>query len=180
MDMGLYRCLPYLSKMGMGQGKSEADLKAEHPLVVGARVWMTVSGCVIALTLAVQNGIRARVQPRSTCIALWRGNLVGRSAIPYPSAGDQVRLSPGQLVRAAFLQEWVACFASADSVPLHQPFSIAPTIVDMIPDFDEKLRKVNQQCDAWFDYWDEWHSARGIPPGDLLREGLVTFRAGTM
>lgn len=42
MDMGLYRCLPYLVKTNMGQGKSKEELKAEHPLVVGARVWMTV------------------------------------------------------------------------------------------------------------------------------------------
>jgi hypothetical protein len=42
MDMGLYRCLPYLSQTGMGAGKSAAELADERPLVVGARLWLAV------------------------------------------------------------------------------------------------------------------------------------------
>ena len=48
MDLGLYRCLPLLVQSGMGQGKTGQELRAEWPLVEGARVWMTVSqrrGC---------------------------------------------------------------------------------------------------------------------------------------
>ena len=43
MDMGLYRCLPLLAQGRMGAGKSAQELKEEWPLVVGARVWLTVS-----------------------------------------------------------------------------------------------------------------------------------------
>jgi hypothetical protein len=43
MDMGLYRCLPYLIRTGMGRGKHAAQLEKERPVVVGARVWMAVS-----------------------------------------------------------------------------------------------------------------------------------------
>lgn len=43
MDMGLYRCLPLLVQGGMGRGKSSVELQEEYPLVVGTRVWLTVS-----------------------------------------------------------------------------------------------------------------------------------------
>ena len=43
MDMGLYRCLPLLAKGNMGKGKTAEKLKDEYPLVVGARIWLTVS-----------------------------------------------------------------------------------------------------------------------------------------
>lgn len=44
MDMGLYRCLPYLAQCGMGGGKPASELQEERPLVVGARCWLSVSG----------------------------------------------------------------------------------------------------------------------------------------
>lgn len=43
MDMGLYRCLPYLVRTGMGADKNAEQLEEEHALVVGSRVWLTVS-----------------------------------------------------------------------------------------------------------------------------------------
>jgi hypothetical protein len=55
-------------------------------------------------------------------------------------------------------------------VPIHQPFSIAPNN-DFLPDFDDKLRVVNEQVEAWHVYWDQWQQARGVPEGDILREG---------
>lgn len=42
MDMGLYRCLPHLAKMGMGTGKTVSELEEERPLVIGARIWLGV------------------------------------------------------------------------------------------------------------------------------------------
>jgi hypothetical protein len=42
LDMGLYRCLPYLVRTGMGADKTPEQLKDEQPLVTGARVWLTV------------------------------------------------------------------------------------------------------------------------------------------
>lgn len=41
-EMGLWRCLPYLVQTGMGAGKTAAEVAEERPLVVGARVWMTI------------------------------------------------------------------------------------------------------------------------------------------
>ena len=43
MDLGLYRCLPLLRQGGMGKGKTGHELRAEWPLVEGARTWLTVS-----------------------------------------------------------------------------------------------------------------------------------------
>jgi hypothetical protein len=43
MDMGLYRCLPLLVQGGMGKGKTKEGLRQEWGLVVGTRVWLTVS-----------------------------------------------------------------------------------------------------------------------------------------
>jgi len=56
------------------------------------------------------------------------------------------------------------------SVPIHQPFSIAPNN-DFLPNLDEKLRLMNEQVEAWHVYWDEYQRARGVPEGDILREG---------
>ena len=42
MDMGLYRCLPTLVQAGMGQEKSQTELREDWPLVVGIRVWLTL------------------------------------------------------------------------------------------------------------------------------------------
>lgn len=42
IDMGLYRCLPYLVRTGMGSDKTPEQLQEEHALVVGARIWLTV------------------------------------------------------------------------------------------------------------------------------------------
>ena len=43
MDMALYRCLPLLAQSGMGSGKKGVQLKEDFHLVVGARIWLTVS-----------------------------------------------------------------------------------------------------------------------------------------
>ena len=43
MDLGLFRCLPLLLQGGMGRGKSGEALKADWPLVEGARTWLAVS-----------------------------------------------------------------------------------------------------------------------------------------
>jgi hypothetical protein len=48
LDMGLYRCLPYLVRAGMGADKTPEQLKEEQPLVVGARIWLTVSSIDLA------------------------------------------------------------------------------------------------------------------------------------
>lgn len=62
-------------------------------------------------------------------------------------------------------------YVDADGVvPLHQPFSIAPNN-DFLPDFDDKVRKLNDQVEKWTEYWDNYQKARGVPEGDLLREG---------
>lgn len=53
MDMGLYRCLPYLVQTGLGQNRSPEELEEERPLVVGARLWLAVSRAG-PLTAAVQ------------------------------------------------------------------------------------------------------------------------------
>jgi hypothetical protein len=55
-------------------------------------------------------------------------------------------------------------------VPIHQPFSIAPNN-DFLPNLDEKLRLMNEQVEAWHIYWDEYQRVRGVPEGDILREG---------
>lgn len=56
------------------------------------------------------------------------------------------------------------------SVPVHQPFSIAPSN-DFLPDFDDKLRTLNEQADKWHEYWDRYQHDRGVPESDILREG---------
>ena len=63
MDMGLYRCLPYLVRTGMGADKNAEQLQEEHALVVGARVWLTVShmtcriqGVMLLIYVVVQDG----------------------------------------------------------------------------------------------------------------------------
>lgn len=43
IDMGLYRCLPYLVQSGMGVGKSASELESERSSVIGARCWLAVS-----------------------------------------------------------------------------------------------------------------------------------------
>lgn len=40
--MGLSKCLTYLFLGGMGQGRTEAELEADRPWVVGARLWLVV------------------------------------------------------------------------------------------------------------------------------------------
>ena len=62
MDMGLYRCLPLLIQSGMGKGRTPAELQEEYALVVGTRVWLTVSQITRFVFQAddpgVQDGIR--------------------------------------------------------------------------------------------------------------------------
>lgn len=55
------------------------------------------------------------------------------------------------------------------TVPIHQPFSIAPNN-DFLPNLDEKLRLLNEQVEGWHVYWDEYQRVRGVPEGDILRE----------
>lgn len=42
LDMGLYRCLPYLVETGMGAGKTPEELDEERNMVIGARVWLAL------------------------------------------------------------------------------------------------------------------------------------------
>ena len=60
MDMGLYRCLPYLAQSGMGQNKTVDQIRADYPMVVGARVWLQVHFEVVdeapLIVSAVPNG----------------------------------------------------------------------------------------------------------------------------
>lgn len=68
------------------------------------------------------------------------------------------------------LLPYICNASSRRLVPLHKPFSIAPNN-DFLPDFDEKVRKLNDQVEQWTEYWDNYQKARGVPEGDLLREG---------
>ena len=40
-----------------------------------------------------------------------------------------------------------------------------------MPNLDEKLRLLNEQVETWHVYWDEYQRVRGVPEGDILREG---------
>lgn len=42
MEMGLWRCLGYLAQNGMGKGRTAIETEEERPMVVGARVWLTL------------------------------------------------------------------------------------------------------------------------------------------
>jgi hypothetical protein len=73
----------------------------------------------------------------------------------------------------AFRSESLWC-TTLTVVPIHEPFSIAPNN-DFLPDFDDKLRLVNEQAEAWHVYWDNWQRVRGVPEGDILREGCKFY-----
>lgn len=156
MDMGLYRCLPYLAQSGMGQNKPVDQIRADYPMVVGARVWLQLFR--MDLEMAFNFGRPAFI--------------TGEITIRY---ARQFLEHPLSIPADARLSSSVELFTFRTG--LYQPFSILPPSL-ALPDLDEKLMQARVLTNQWFTYWDQYLRDRGIPPTDLLRENLVTGRAG--
>lgn len=54
MDLGLHHCLPYLTDRDTDIHKSHEELAQERHIVVGARIWLTVS-----LIFVIRSGQRS-------------------------------------------------------------------------------------------------------------------------
>ncbi|BEI86267.1 hypothetical protein CcaverHIS002_0605540 [Cutaneotrichosporon cavernicola] len=151
MDMGLYRCLPYLSQMGMGAGKSAAELSEERPLVVGARLWLALYKS--EFEMAFNLGRPALFAAEDTITH-------ARRFLEHPLA---IR-TDSRLV--------ATCQLLTHRLPLHQPFSIWPAAT-RIPDLDERIESANAAYAAWFKEWDAYYEGRE-PKSSFLRESLTT------
>ncbi|EIW72511.1 hypothetical protein TREMEDRAFT_41800 [Tremella mesenterica DSM 1558] len=159
MDMGLYRCLPYLAQNGMGAGKTPDQIREDYPLVVGARMWLAVSRMKLTSRMAFNMGRPALFAGEETIRH-------SRQFLEHPlSISTDARLvSSSELLTLR--------------LPLHQPYSILPASASM-PGLDEKLIESRRKVDEWYTYWEQYFVERGVPATDLLRENIVTGRCGT-
>ncbi|KLT44131.1 hypothetical protein CC85DRAFT_283918 [Cutaneotrichosporon oleaginosum] len=151
MDMGLYRCLPYLSQTGMGAGKSAAELADERPLVVGARLWLALYKS--EFEMAFNLGRPALFAAEDTITH-------ARRFLEHPLT---IR-TDSRLV--------ATCQLLTHRLPLHQPFSIWPSAT-RIPDLDRRIERANAAYAAWFKEWDAYYEGRE-PKSSFLRESLTT------
>ncbi|GMK57174.1 hypothetical protein CspeluHIS016_0400080 [Cutaneotrichosporon spelunceum] len=151
MDMGLYRCLPYLSQTGMGAGKSAAELADERPLVVGARLWLALYKS--EFEMAFNLGRPALFAAEDTITH-------ARRFLDHPLA---IR-TDSRLV--------ATCQLLTHRLPLHQPFSIWPAAT-RITDLDGRIESANAAYTAWFKEWDAYYEGRE-PKSSFLRESLTT------
>ncbi|WVQ82646.1 hypothetical protein IAT38_004778 [Cryptococcus sp. DSM 104549] len=161
LDLGLYRCMSHLVESGMGAGKTAQELEAERPVVVGARIWLTLFKSEYEMSFAYGRPVMFLAQDLPVKDA--------RRLLDHPlSLPTDIRLVS-------------TCESLSYRLPLHQPFALAPTnVADPIPDMDEKLRNLNRGLDEWYDYWDDYCARQGFRPDHLLRETLITGRAGTL
>ncbi|RXK36515.1 hypothetical protein M231_06237 [Tremella mesenterica] len=159
MDMGLYRCLPYLAQNGMGAGKTPDQIREDYPLVVGARMWLAIFGMKFTSRMAFNMGRPALFAGEETIRH-------SRQFLEHPlSISTDARLvSSSELLTLR--------------LPLHQPYSILPASASM-PGLDEKLIESRRKVDEWYTYWEQYFVERGVPATDLLRENIVTGRCGT-
>ncbi|KAK8866058.1 hypothetical protein IAR55_001209 [Kwoniella newhampshirensis] len=160
MDLGLYKCLPYLLESGMGVGKTPEEIENERPVVVGARVWLTLFKLEYEMSFAY--GRPGLFSSESTIKN-------ARKLLKHPlSLPTDARLVS-------------SCESLAWRMPLHQPVALAPSNsmnTFSLPDMDDKLRQVNRNLNECYEYWDDYFAQKGIPEGHFLRETLITGRAG--
>ncbi|ORY32276.1 hypothetical protein BCR39DRAFT_45188 [Naematelia encephala] len=152
MDMGLYRCLPILASGGMGRGKSVAELKEEYALVVGARVWLTLYK--MEFEMAFNLGRPALFSAEETIQH-------AREFLTHPLSIQ----TDSRLV--------ATCELLTARLPLHQPFALIPSAASLT-DLDERLKRTEDACKRWFEYWDKHYESKGISKGNFLREALIT------
>nr|XP_031860933.1 uncharacterized protein CI109_003660 [Kwoniella shandongensis]KAA5528005.1 hypothetical protein CI109_003660 [Kwoniella shandongensis] len=160
MDLGLYKCLPYLIESDMGAGKTPEEIEMERPVVVGARVWLTLFKLEYEMSFAYG-----------------RPGLFSQENITKNAR--QLLRHPLSLPTDARLV--ASCESLAWRMPLHQPIALAPSnslLTFTFPDLDDKLRDLNRNLNEWYEYWDDYFARKGIPEGHFLRETLITGRAG--
>ncbi|ORX36060.1 hypothetical protein BD324DRAFT_630025 [Kockovaella imperatae] len=158
MDLGLYRCLPLLVQSGMGKGKSGQELRAEWPLVEGARVWMTLYK--LEQEMAFNLG--------RPCM------IGGTESIQYCR---ELLKHPLSVQRDARLV--AACELLTYRIPLHNPYAFTAAEAALIPDLDAKLERHEKDIADWQAYWDRYYAERGIGEKEFLRQALATNRAGS-
>ncbi|WOO78184.1 Transcriptional activator of proteases prtT [Vanrija pseudolonga] len=152
MDMGLYRCLPYLAQCGMGGGKPASELQEERPLVVGARCWLSLYKTEFEMAF----------------------NL-GRPALF--AAEDTIKHCRWFLEHPLSIQSDVRLVSTCElltlRIPMHQPFSIWPSAT-RIPDIDDRIQEANDSFVTWFKHWDEHFTKIGVEKTTFMRESLLT------
>ncbi|KAL7424794.1 hypothetical protein Q5752_000478 [Cryptotrichosporon argae] len=155
MDMGLYRCLPYLAQTGMGAGKPAAELEDERPLVVGARLWLALYKT--EYEMAYNLGRPALFSANETISK-------SRYFLEHPLS----RQNDSRLV--------ATCELLTLRASMHQPFSIWPAAT-RIADLDAKIRRADETYDEWLAHWESFYEKQGVPASSFLRESLYTQKA---
>ncbi len=151
VDMGLDKCFMKLVRMGMGAGKTAAEVEDQRPLVIGARVWFFLY--LVEHQMSYGTGRPAIVREDDAIIQC-------RRFLDHPLS----ILTDARLVSTV---EMIALRA-----PLHVALTTSPEdAVDQ--DTIVRLQQANVEFDKWKSYWDKVFTVRfSKSKGDFFRESL--------
>lgn len=155
IDMGLDKCFMKLIRAGMGKGKTGADLEADRPLVVGARVYFALY--LMEHQMSYGTGRQAILREDDTIQQC-------RRFLDHPlSIISDVRL-----------------ISSVELVALRSPLHISLTTSPEDPldhRMVKELQNANISFDEWQVHWDRVFDDRcGKDRGDFYRESILIQR----
>jgi hypothetical protein len=155
VDMGLDKCFMKLVKLGMGAGKTAAEVEDQRPLVIGARVWFGLY--LMEHQMSYGTG-RPAIVREDESIAQCRRFLEH----PLSILSDTRLISTVELI--------------AMRAPLHVVLTSSPEDpVDQ--ETVARLQKANLDFDKWQAYWDKVFTDKfGKNKTDFFRESLQAQR----
>jgi len=155
VDMGLFRCLPFLHRTASNPNKSKAFIERQRPLIIGARVWLAL----VKLTYEM--------------------SLTHALPLPFPSPAHY----PYDYARE-LLDHPLSNIYDARLVVSVEMLQVRETVFRPYEDasrdpseFESKLRAVNQEIHSRFEYWIEYYRRNGVPSDHFLVRELTSQRA---
>ncbi|KAL1405691.1 hypothetical protein Q8F55_007357 [Vanrija albida] len=156
VDMGLFKCIPYLLRMRDNWNKSPEFLDRQRPLMIGARIWLAL------VKLTYEMSLNYHLPLPFPAPSTFRMDQA-RPILEHPLA---TTLDARFMVSVELLQV---------REPLLMPYDADSTRDPA--DVDRQLRDINQQIRTAYDHWCDHYHRIGVPDDHFLVEELGRHRA---
>jgi hypothetical protein len=155
VDMGLFRCLPFLHRMASNPNKPKSFIERQRPLVIGARVWLAL----VKLTYEM--------------------SLTHALPLPFPSPAHYPYDFARELLDHPLSNIYDArLVVSVEMLQVRETvFRPYETAARESSELDNKLRAVNQEIHSRYEYWIDYYRRHGVPTDHLLVKELTGQRA---
>ncbi|WOO83172.1 Protein priB [Vanrija pseudolonga] len=156
VDMGLFKCIPYLLRMRDSWNKSPEFLERQRPLIIGARIWLALVKLTYEMSLNYHLPLPF---PAPTHFKAEQT----RAILDHPLA---TTLDARFMVSVELLQVREPLLRPYDADAVRDPAEV-----------DHQLREINHQIRTIYEHWCDHYHRIGVPDDHFLVEELGRHRA---